>query len=63
MPIKRRADLGDPITTPIKISVPSVRTLRDDKKRNWLALEDDFRTLGISQIVIELPQFNQLLVR
>jgi hypothetical protein len=32
------------------------------KKEEWLALEDDFRTLGISQIVTELPQFNEFLV-
>jgi hypothetical protein len=34
---------------------------RECKEEEWLALEDDFRTLGISQIVTELPQFNQFL--
>jgi hypothetical protein len=33
---------------------PQIRT-------EWLALEDDFRTLGISQIVTEIPQLNQFL--
>jgi hypothetical protein len=27
------------------------------KKKKWLALEDDFRTPGLSQIVAELRQF------
>ena len=30
-------------------------------RREWLALEDDFRTLGASQIVTKRPQFNQFL--
>ena len=30
-------------------------------RKEWLALEDDFRTPGISQIVTEVPQFNQFL--
>ena len=30
-------------------------------RKEWLALEDDFRTLGISQIVTELPQFKSIL--
>lgn len=30
-------------------------------RKEWLALEDDFRTLGFSQIVSELPQFHQFL--
>jgi hypothetical protein len=28
------------------------------KKEEWLALEDDFRTPGIGQIVAGLPQFD-----
>ena len=32
-------------------------------RKEWLALEDDFRTLGISQIVSELPQFGQFLAQ
>ena len=32
-------------------------------RKEWLALEDDFRTLGISQIVSELPQFDQFLAQ
>jgi hypothetical protein len=31
------------------------------RNKEWLALEDDFRTLGISQIVAELPLFNRFL--
>ena len=31
------------------------------KNESWLALEDDFRTPGISQIVAEVPKFNQFL--
>jgi hypothetical protein len=31
------------------------------RNEEWLALEGDFRTLGISQIVTELPHFNQFL--
>jgi len=27
-------------------------------RKEWLALEDDFRTLGVSQIVAEVPQAN-----
>ena len=27
-----------------------------ENRKRWLALEDDFRTLGISQIAAELPQ-------
>ena len=35
--------------------------LSSQNRKEWLALEDDFRTLGISQIVTEVPQFNQFL--
>jgi hypothetical protein len=27
------------------------------REKGWLALEDDFRTLGILQVVAELPHF------
>jgi hypothetical protein len=31
-------------------------------RKEWLALEVDFRTLGFGEIVTELPQLNQFLV-
>ena len=34
---------------------------RATRQGEWLALADDFRTHGITQIVTELPQFNQFL--
>jgi hypothetical protein len=42
-----------------EVKVASVDELKDKKK--WLALEDDFRTLGIGQIVAGLPQFDLIL--
>ena len=33
------------------------------KREGWLALEDDFRTLGIRQIVAEIPQFDEFLAQ
>jgi hypothetical protein len=36
--------------------------LADSQNREeWLALEDDFRTLEIRLVFAELPQFNQFL--